>query len=259
MEGLVDRMLAHPKRSRWQQAGGLAFMLGYGLLELFHGVGQVLSSSDLGFVSWWGFFRIVPDGSTLVPSGKYTDPALVDFAWLLLCGLLIGLLFSLGERGAAGVRRLHYALVGVAALLLPYGILALATRLMNALVPGFQGAAVGAATILYTALALGLIGGVPAALLGRMVVDVRGRKMVHLFFTGVGALLVGLLAAAVTSWALSFPLFVILVNPMALPWRTTVTIGLFQAVVFGLVMGRMYGGMVGRKIGDLVLSTIESS
>ncbi len=254
---LVERWLAHPKRSRWQQAGSLAFALGFALLEFLHGLPQVFATRDRAFDSWWGFVNATPTNNSVSPDSLDLPLQLLDFAGLLLCGLIVGLIFSMAERNLSRTLRLRFTIVGAAALFLPYGIAALLERFPVVLLLNFGQTAPEVWAFVRGILVFLLIGGLPAAILGRTLGVRSIRHLGSLFSTGVGGLLFSLAAAILVVlvlgliWIAPFLIFSQSLSLSHIPWETLVLGNLLLAVVFGAVQGWVYGGITGWRINDI--------
>ncbi len=249
---LVERLLTSTKHSRWQRSGALAFALGFALLELLHGLAQIMRPGYPDFASVWGFFKVTTAGSSQGGNGWNVNLGPVDFACMALSGLVVGLAFSLAEQGISRAGRLRFALAGAAGLVAPYLMIDLFLRWPTA---GRIGLGTFGTLLLLLVLFI-LVGGLPAAVLGWAAGARHGRHLLGLTGRGLGGLILGLIGGALVSVGL----YLLLLAPFLLlphglnaisPWMMNRVAPLCLSVLFGVVQGWVYGGVVCSRIGEL--------
>lgn len=253
----IEHWLTHPQRSRWQQAAMLAFALGFALLELLHGLSQIFVPGKHLFASWWGFYKLSPADAQVILGRVYNLPDSVDYVWLLISGLIIGMVFSLAEREPSWIRRLGLALTGAVAMVFPYSVLTLVNLTLQAPLAHYGQAVSFLTGIAVAVFALWLVGGLPSVLFGRIVGVRNTWFLANLSLTGMGGLLAGLLLGLLAGLPFfvlvygAFSLFWRNVSPFDLPWGVLLAFHLFLAILSGAVQGWVYGRVMGGKIAVL--------
>ncbi len=251
---MIEKVLTHPKYSRWRQAGALGFAAGFALMELVNGLSQLAFNHFSEYVSWNGWIKV---NVMNTPSDAYEAAPFQPFGVLLLavCGLAAGVLLSRGEKPP---RVLRYTLAAGASLPLAYTLLYGLSCLL-ALLP--SGAGRVFISVAFNLLVIVSSGGPAAALLGLFAGVRAPRRLALLGMAGFAGWFVALLASglALLVWGVLNALvgtvythFFTQTGVYANPFLTSPLApigGWLAGMASSAVFGWVYGSWVGNELG----------
>ncbi len=254
----IEKILENPKRTRWQQAGGLGFAVGAGLLELLNGLLQLGSLDPGRYTTWNAWIQVSVDNSS---PHQYTTAPFHALALPLLAivGLVVGLIMAHGEIPP---KPLRFA-IGIGASLPAAYVALYGISLLVKVLPTVTGLIASFYNLL---LVLGLIGAVVALLMGLFTQGWRGKHAVNMAGAGLCGYLVGALAYALAYLALSLILSAIWMVIWRISGSPDVTYVGFSpdfwgrwglAIVCNSAAGWAFGEWVGREMGSEVAGSSQ--
>lgn len=244
MNLMIERILTHRQRSRWQQAGALGFAVGFGVLELLNGLLQILTGSG-EYVSWNGLVHVSvlsqPDGSRAA-----TDFHTQMVPLLAIAGLIAGVILSRADPEA---RKIRFGFAGAVSLPLAFALLYAFSTLLAPLdwIPIFFLAALN---LVY----LFLFGALSAVIFGVLAngVSQGPRWLLKMAGRGFAGFLGGLLVSVLVTFALAAVFFLGmllwgLLTGNQTPQATAFQLGggLLLGIPMSIAHGWIFGGYVG--------------